>query len=191
MLMPSETVEPLFAHRERDELLTVVQGCQRIQEPGERTAELAPQCRTLLRSNHLHARAKIGTGRTSANLLAPADFAAFRVMRDVYNLGVADPKIISAISDACYAFGFGESALHATAHPISDAIESFKRGGAPVFRLDTFISSNGERVIRAKVYDPERQMPSPPPPNLEPVATVIVPIFRFMARLLSDRSGMN
>lgn len=187
-----EARDPLFMHPEPGPRFSVSEAARRIAETNEPVEPVANQIRTLVQRNLVEPRDKKGTGRTAHNLFAWADLATAKILRTLAQFGIADNNVLRTASLACYSWKQGE--VFGGSHPITAALYGFAaKGECWQFRLDLHTNDEtGERETIARVYNPETtSFPAHKDPNVYPMGSIMIPIYRFAPRILANTEGMN
>ena len=199
----TDTIEPVFTHKEPGPFFSASEAAARIAETGEDRAPVATQLRNFAQRGLIVVRGTRGSGRTASNLYAPADLATAAVLRTLVHLGIADNDILKAASVACYTWRVESDKdltpdaiaklTRAVHHPITAALLGFVDGEWWQFRLDLDMNEKtGRRSFVARLYDTDRMsFPARKDPNTVPMATITIPAMRFAPRILADTSGMN
>tara|TARA_Y100000815_G_scaffold265577_1_gene282676 strand:- start:2235 stop:2810 length:576 start_codon:yes stop_codon:yes gene_type:complete len=190
----TDILEPVFTHKEPGPFFSASEAAARIAETGEEKGPVATQLRTLAQRRLVQVRGTRGSGRTASNLYAPADLAVASIMRTLIHMGVADNEVLRAASLACYSWREGDDIAKGFAHPMTAALASFiQLGEAWTFRMDLdFNATTGRRFFVARLYNPETSaFPEREDPTTVPMATITIPVLRFVPRVLVDTSGMN
>lgn len=195
------TSEPIFAHDEPGYRESIARVAVRLAETGESVDAIASQVRNFVQRHLVHVRAIKGSGRTAHNLFAPADVAVAKVLRILTGLGLANAKLLQDVSIALYAWDANRWPAEARKlglHPITTALVDFAQNGAGwVLRIDILTNDQtGEKVTEVAFYNPESShrpasRADNPTNGFMPEASIVVPIYRWLPRILGNATAAN
>lgn len=181
-----DTLEAPHPHPEAGLRYKVGEAARRIAGEHDDPALVGRFIREQIANNLVFTRARHGTGRNAAHLLAPSDATVAWLLRVLSaGYGVQCPRTARLVSDACY----GECAPGLS--NISYALRLYRQQPEPEFvnfRLDSYALPGGERDLFACLYSDAHPIPDPDPARIPRSAllegSLAVPLWAIFSAVL-------